>query len=497
VYIAFWLIKVMLYSVFTATFSVFRAILVTMRVLPPNGRSSPTNRKVVPDEITPAKCEKVDDAVPVKVVIEGPIGSMGIWGATYLLFLTTAIATLTVLVGGQKWLVEAPTKRMRSDLLWVTRWLTTIVVIEFWDCVTCAWILNAVPHWSCHFAWTILQWPAVEHILNQFRFNKPRWRPHDAFELIAFYAFACVCMNLAGVFGFARFAYEWVHHDYADASTYCEGRGGSSRRLQIYRGAMVDGWVARTQESCDDCMVRHGNCCAFYDEFDADNSTARKQFDSCAAPCWQGVGIAQGFLSEHDSIDGDLMIEKPEGWGVCAMIRRSMSNREDEYYLFINNTVFALLYLRVLVAALRTARELRRRGIEHIDTEHAPQEEQKAESPEDRGGVVQQHQPFDAREEIGDFPGKIVAERAESKWWCCLSPFGFGLFSKEAHGPDRIRQRGWIFCCFMAWVPFLEDRVRIGNTNRFRKAADPKDAGYTFLSARCACSGISVEAALC
>ena len=80
VYVAFWLIKVMLYSVFTATFSVFRAILVTMRVLPPNGRSSPTNRKVVPDEITPAKCEKVDDALPVKVVIEGPIGSMGIWG---------------------------------------------------------------------------------------------------------------------------------------------------------------------------------------------------------------------------------------------------------------------------------------------------------------------------------------------------------------------------------------------------------------------------------
>ena len=64
-------------------------------------------------------------------------------------------------------------------------------------------------------------------------------------------------------------------------------------------------------------------------------------------------------------------------------------------------------------------------------------------------------------------------------------PFGFGLFFEEAHGPDRIRQRGWIFCCFMAWVPFLEDRVRIGKTNRFRKAADPKDAGHTFLSARC------------
>ena len=71
-----------------------------------------------------------------------------------------------MLVNGQKWLVKAPTKRMKSDLLWVTRWLTTIVVIEFWDCIMCAFVLDTVPSWSCHFAWTIVQWPAVEHILN-------------------------------------------------------------------------------------------------------------------------------------------------------------------------------------------------------------------------------------------------------------------------------------------------------------------------------------------
>jgi len=387
--------------------------------------------------------------------------------------------------------VKAPTKRMKSDLLWVTRWLTTIVVIEFWDCIVCAFVLNIVPSWSCHFAWTIVQWPAVEHILNQFRFNKPCWRPHDAFELIAFYALVCVGANLAGIVGFARVAQEWARNDYADPEAFCAGRGGGSgRRLQIYRGAMVDYWVAHTQETCDECMVREGSCCGFFDACDADaNATACAEWASCEARCW----------TAGTYVDGNIMFST-RNWRACAMMERSLSMHYDHLYLGINNLIFALLYLRIVVAALRLARDFHRHGIEHIVTESTQQEEKGAHnSSEEPGYEIVQHQPSDsdAQGEVGDFQGKIAAERTTSKSWFCLSCLGFGMWTRTALGPDRMRQRGWICLFFAAWLPFEEDKVRIGSTNRFRKADDPNDVGFCFLSGNCALSLVHVEAALC